>query len=214
LLERGIDLVQQAGVPLPLLIGVEALQRLLGRIAERAKLPVTSTVLDVVAATKRLGLEKIAIANKWTEAMNQTLAWFFARENISIVGANTQTMNPSQFMQMTSDAGLHLAYALGRGAFEQYPEAEGVYTGGGAWLTLPVISRLEAEFGKPVITNQVATVWHTMQLLDCWTPINGFGRVAEINLTACRGFFSCHEIGVDGPKSFHKPLRPMMGSQS
>jgi hypothetical protein len=30
---------------------------------------------------------------------------------------------------------------------------EGVYIGGGAWLTLPVISRLEAEFGEPVITN-------------------------------------------------------------
>jgi maleate cis-trans isomerase len=54
LLERGVDIVQQAGVPLPLLIGPEALQRLLDRIAEKTKLPATSTVLDVVAATKRL----------------------------------------------------------------------------------------------------------------------------------------------------------------
>ena len=90
--------------------------------------------------------------------MNQTLAQFFAKENISVVGASTQPMNPSEFVKMTSDASLHLAYALGRGAFETYPDAEGVYIGGGAWLTLPVISRLEAEFGKPVITNQVATV--------------------------------------------------------
>jgi maleate isomerase len=177
LLERGIDIVQQAGVPLPLLIGPEALQRLLDRIAEKTQLPATSTVLDVVAATKRLGLEKIAVANKWTEAMNQTLAQFFAQENISVVGANTRPMNPSEFVKMTSDASLHLAYALGRGAFETYPDAEGVYIGGGAWLTLPVIGRLEAEFGKPVITNQVATVWHTLQLLDCWAPLQGFGRL-------------------------------------
>jgi maleate cis-trans isomerase len=177
LLERGIDIVQQAGVPLPLLIGPAALQSLLDRIAEKTQLPATSTVLDVVAATKRLGLEKIAVANKWTEAMNQTLAQFFAQENISVVGANTQPMNPSEFVKMTSDASLHLAYALGRGAFETYPDAEGVYIGGGAWLTLPVISRLEAEFGKPVITNQVATVWHTLQLLDCWAPLQGFGRL-------------------------------------
>jgi maleate cis-trans isomerase len=177
LLERGIDLVQQAGVPLPLLIGPEALQLLLDRIAERTKLPATSTVLDVVAAAKRLGLKKIAVANKWTEAMNQTLAQFFAKENITVVGACTQSMNPSEFLKMTSDASLHLAYTLGRGAFEQYPDAEGVHIGGGSWLTLPVIGELEAEFGKPVITNQVATVWHTLQLLDCWAPIQGFGTL-------------------------------------
>jgi maleate isomerase len=177
LLERGVDLVQQAGVPLPLLVGPEALQRLLDRIAARTKLPATSTVLDVVAATKQLGIAKIAIANKWTEAMNRTLAQFFAKEGISVVGANTQPMNPSEFVGMASDASLHLAYALGRGAFERYPDAEGVYIGGGAWLTLPVIGRLEAEFGKPVLTNQVATVWHTLQLLNCWAPIQGFGRL-------------------------------------
>ena len=85
-LERGIDLVQQAGVPLPLLIGPEALQRLLDRIAERTKLPATSTVLDVVAAMKRLGLEKIAVANKWTEAMNQTLASFSPRKTSPLLG--------------------------------------------------------------------------------------------------------------------------------
>jgi hypothetical protein len=53
LLERGIDIVQQTGVPLPLLIGPAALQRLLDRIAEKTRLPATSTVLDVVAATLR-----------------------------------------------------------------------------------------------------------------------------------------------------------------
>jgi maleate cis-trans isomerase len=54
-----------------------------------------------------------------------------------------------------------------------------VYIGGGSWLTLPVISRLEAEFDKPVITNQVATVWHVLRRLDCWTPIQGFGRLLQ-----------------------------------
>src|SRR4029450_9084846 len=49
LLLRGVGTVQQAGGPLPLLIGPEALQRLLDRIAEKTQLPATSTVLAVVA---------------------------------------------------------------------------------------------------------------------------------------------------------------------
>jgi maleate isomerase len=177
LLERGVDIVQQAGVPLPILIGPEALQRLLDHMAARTRLPVTSTVLDVVAATKRLGIKKIAAANKWTEAMNRNLARFFANEGISMVGANTQPMNPSEFVKMKSDASLHLAYDLGCGALKKFPEAEGVYIGGGAWLTLPAITRIEQEFGKPVITNQTATVWHVLNILNCWQSIAGHGRL-------------------------------------
>lgn len=177
LMERDVDIVQQAGVPLPILIGPEALKRLLDHIQEKTKLPASSTVLDVVAATKRLGIKNVAVANKWTEAMNRTLGQFFAQEGVSVVGANTQPMNPSEFVKMTSTASLHLAYDLGRGALQKFPDAEGVYIGGGAWLTLPVINRLEGEFGKPVITNQVATVWHILSLLACWKPIQGFGRL-------------------------------------
>ena len=177
LMERDVDIVQQAGVPLPILIGPEALQRLLDHIEARTQIPASSTVLDVVAATKRLGIKNIAVANKWTEAMNRTLGQFFARDGISVVGANTQALNPSEFVKMTSEASLHLAYDLGRGALQKFPDAEGVYIGGGAWLAFPVIDRLEAEFGRPVITNQVATVWHILNLLGCWSPIQGFGKL-------------------------------------
>jgi maleate cis-trans isomerase len=177
LLERGIDIVIQSGVPLPILIGPEALKRLLGHIEEKTRLPATSTVLSVVAAAKWLGIKKIAAANKWSDKMNQTLGQFFAGEGISMVGTNSQSMAPSQFVKMTSSASIQLAYDLGRGAMEKFPEADGVYIGGGAWLTLPVITRLEEEFGKAVITNQVATVWHLLHLLDVWKRIAGHGRL-------------------------------------
>ncbi|HXG52551.1 MAG TPA: hypothetical protein VNN77_14235 [candidate division Zixibacteria bacterium] len=177
LLERGVDVVIQSGVPLPILIGPEALNRLLAHIEARAGVPVTSTVLSVVAAAKQLGIKKIAAANKWTDAMNQTLAQFFGREGISMVGTNAQSMTPGQFVKMGSGESIELAYELGRGALERFPMADGVYIGGGAWLTLPVIAKLEEEFNKPVITNQVATVWHLLHMLGCWSPIPGYGRL-------------------------------------
>src|SRR2546423_7672581 len=77
LLERGVDLVMQSGVPLPLLIGIEAHDRLIDRIKTRSRKPATSSVLGVVAAAKRLGLRRIVVANKWSEPMNRTLAEFF-----------------------------------------------------------------------------------------------------------------------------------------
>ena len=177
LMERGADIVVQGGVPLPILIGPDALSRLLAHIEKKAGVPATSQVLSVVAATRRLGVKKVALANKWNEQMNQTLAQFFAQEDISVVGTNTRSMLPSEFVKMNSAESIHLAYDLGRGALEKYPSAEGVYIGGGTWLTLPVVTRLEQEFGKAVVTNQVARVWHLLTLLNCWNPIPGHGRL-------------------------------------
>ena len=50
LMERGVDIIMQSGVPLPILIGIDGHDRLLDRIAKHSGLPVTSSVLGVVAA--------------------------------------------------------------------------------------------------------------------------------------------------------------------
>jgi maleate cis-trans isomerase len=39
---------------------------------------------------------------------------------------------------------------------------------GDAWLTLPVVTRLETEFGNPVVTNQTFTGWYILTLLTGW----------------------------------------------
>jgi maleate cis-trans isomerase len=179
LMERGVDIIEQAGVPLPILVGADFLARLLDHIEKKTRVPATSTVLNVVASAKHLGVKRIALANKWTVQMNDTLAEFFARGGVSVIGTSNRSMTPGEFVKISSGDNLSLAYELGRGALEKFPSADGVYIGGGAWLTLPVITRLEAEFGKPVITNQVATVWHLLHLLNCWKATAGHGRLME-----------------------------------
>src|ERR1700745_642365 len=60
LMERGIDLVVQNGVPLPILIGVEAHDRMLAHMAEYTGKPATSTVRAVARAARDLGIRKLA----------------------------------------------------------------------------------------------------------------------------------------------------------
>src|SRR3972149_10329534 len=158
LVERGVDIILQSGVPLPILTGREFLSRLLARIEEKGRVPATSTVLSVVAAAKHLGIKKIAVADKWNDPMNRTLGEFFAAGDIDMIGVSNRSMVPAQFVKLNSKESITLAYELGRGAVEKFPDADGIYIGGGTWLTLPVITRLEEEFGKPVLSNQVATV--------------------------------------------------------
>jgi maleate cis-trans isomerase len=177
LVERGADLVMQSGVPLPLLIGVDAHDRLIERMAKRSGKPATSSVLGVVAAAKRLGLRRIAVANKWSEPMNRTLGEFFARGGARIVGAATEILGPDQFQKIAHDDHMQLAYELGRAALTRYPNADGLYIGGGSWLSEPVCQALEREFGKPAISNASAMVWDTLTRLGAWVPIPGQGRL-------------------------------------
>ena len=119
LMERGIDLVLQAGTPLPILIGVEAHDRLIARMAKYTGKPATSTVLSVTRAARHLGIKKIALVNKWSVAMNRTLGEFFAREGVEVGGAATKELAPSEFVKIAPDDHMQLAYELGRAALSR-----------------------------------------------------------------------------------------------
>jgi arylmalonate decarboxylase len=177
LMERGVDLIMQSGVPLPILIGVEAHDRLIDRIARRSNMPATSSVLGVVAAIRHLGLRRVVVANKWSEPMNRVLGEFFARGGAEIAGVAAEVLTPDQFQKITTADHMDLAYELGRAAFARYPDADGLYIGGGSWLSEPVCQALEREFGRPAISNMSAMIWDTLTLLHAWKPIPGQGRL-------------------------------------
>lgn len=177
LLERDIDLVIQNGVPLPALIGVAAHDRMVAHMARYTGKPATSSVLCVSHAARDLGLRRLALANKWSEPMNRTLGAFFARDGVDICGTTTKVLSPAEFQKIKSTENLQLAYDLGRRAFLDHPDCDGVYIGGGAWLAEPAARQLEQEFGKPVLCNQTAMIREIMRLLNDWQPIAGQGRV-------------------------------------
>jgi maleate cis-trans isomerase len=177
LMERRVDIVVQSGVPLPALIGVAAHDRLLAHMADYTGRPATSSILGVVEAARHLGIANIALANKWSDAMNATLGEFFARKHIAVAGVASKVIAPSQFQKMSGEDNIQLAYELGRQALRDLPQADGLYIGGGAWLSQPVAEALEAEFGRPVITNVSAMIRNVLTRLNCWTPIPSHGRV-------------------------------------
>jgi maleate isomerase len=177
LMERGVDIVMQSGVPLPILLGVEGHDRLIERIAKRSGRPATSSVLGVVAAAKRLGIKRIALANKWSDAMNRTLGEFFARGGTEVAGVAAEVLSPAEFQKIPTADNMRLAYELGRAALTRFPDADGLYIGGGAWLSEPVCNAIEKEFGKPAISNLSCMIWDNLTRLGAWKPIAGQGRL-------------------------------------
>jgi maleate cis-trans isomerase len=177
LMARDIDIVIQHGVPLPILIGIEAHDRMIAHMAQYTGKPATSTVLSVVRAAEELGFKRVAVVNKWTAEMNASLAAFFARGGVTVVGGATEPIVPAQFHRIETGDHMQLAYALGRRALEQHADCDALYIGGGSWIAEPVAARLEAELGKPVLCNQAAVIRNTLKMLGIWKPIEGHCRV-------------------------------------
>jgi maleate isomerase len=177
LMERGVEVVVQSGTPLPILIGVEAHDRMIDFMRKHTGVPASSTVLAVGRAARHLGIRTMVLANKWSDAMNRTLGEFMAREGVAVTGAATKELKPAEFQKIEAHDHMQLAYELGRRAFLDNPACDGIYLGGGSWLAEPVALRLEDEFGKPVICNQTAQLWDILHLLNDWAPIREHGRL-------------------------------------
>jgi maleate cis-trans isomerase len=170
LVDRDVDIIVQSGVPLPILIGVEAHNRLMDHIAIKSGLPVTSSVTAVVDAARHLGIRNITLANKWSPEMNGVMGEFFGRGGIKVAGICSDSMTPDKFLKMSTKNGMDLAYELGSRAIRENPGCDGLYIGGGAWLALPVCEELEKEFGLPCISNQDSVLWDCLHKINYWRP--------------------------------------------
>jgi len=177
LVQRHVDIIISSGVPLSLLMGPDAHDAFLKRIAERSNLPAGSTLTAAIAAARHLGIGRIAMVNKWDARLNRALAEFFALDGIETVGRATEVLPIDRFQGLPSGDSMELAYTLGRQAFEQFPEAEGVFISGSTWLAQPVCEELEREFNKPCLGNQACALWDSLRQLNAWSPIAGHGML-------------------------------------
>jgi maleate isomerase len=179
LMARQIEMVVQTGVPLPLLLGIDGHRAVMDHIREYTGLPVTSQLDNVLASTKHLGLKNIVIANKWTDAMNETLVRYFSREGISVAGVCNRSLSPRQSAEIKGDGQARLVYELAFNGCKSHPEADGLYVGGGSWKAQPTAEQLERDLNLPVISNVNAMVWNLSTLTGLRRPIEGHGRLLD-----------------------------------
>jgi maleate cis-trans isomerase len=177
LMDREVEMIVQNGVPLPLLLGVERYAKVLDHIRRRTGLPVTSQIDNVLAATKHMGLKKIVVANKWSDAMNANLVRFFNDAGITVVGVHNKSLSPRESAQIKGDGQQRIVYGLAAEGLKQHPEADGIYIGGGSWKAQPVAEQLERDLRVPIVSNTNSMVWHILSEIGMWRPIPGQGRL-------------------------------------
>jgi arylmalonate decarboxylase len=147
-------------------------------MAEKARCPTVLTADAVLDALRALKVRKLALASPRTEFVTQRELKFLADSGFEVVAARSLGLGATEeerryIGRVPTEALYRLALSVNR------PEAQAVFVTCTQLPTLPMIERLEAELGKPVITSNQATFWRCLQHIGMTAPIKGFGRLLD-----------------------------------
>ncbi len=136
-----------------------------------------STVLTaVVRALKSLDVYRVVMASPFPHAQNENLIRFLDHYNIEVAANRGLGYdNTREIWELPAETGYDLAAAV----LEECPNVDGIYMPCNKWRVSSVIERLEADLGKPVITNTQAWIWEALTGLGLTPARPGYGKLLK-----------------------------------
>ena len=150
-----------------------------GTISKIAACPAVTTSDAVVAALRALGATRIALATPYLDIVTREEVDFLGREGFEVLAWHGLRLGKTQakrrsINRVPADVTLRLARFVDR-----RPEADAIFLSCTALPTIAVVAALEEELGKPVVTSNQATLWHSLRSLGIGARIAGFGALLE-----------------------------------
>lgn len=142
----------------------------------RAARPGIATSDPVSAAVKglhALGCRRIAVLNPYSDEVNQVVGRFITDQGFDIVvkGSFKQPGDP-RIVRIPPEAIYEAGLALGKSA-----DAQALFISCTGLRVSPVLARLEAALGKPVVSSNQALAWDCLRLAGCEETVEGSGRL-------------------------------------
>ena len=142
------------------------------RIEATTGKPATTTAEALVAAFRALGARRIVLVSPYTADINQREVAFFAHHQISVVretglaldsGAGFAGVEPGEWYRLTMA--------------NRHPDADAYFVSCTTIRSTPVISALERDLGKPVVTSNQALAWHALRTGHVHDHVPDFGAL-------------------------------------
>jgi len=161
------------------LMGAEGDQALKVRLEKRSNaIPVLFPCTAAVAAFRALGVRRIALIHPpwFADDVNQLGMAYFRGQGFDVTYAS-QVHPPRKFTEVYPEE-------LYDWARKHVPAgAEAVFYGGNGLRAIGVISALEEDLGRPVLTANQVAFWYALRQSGVGAPVNGYGRLfRKLNL--------------------------------
>ncbi len=155
-------------------LSAEEESQLLAQLEASSQSRVITAAGSVLQALKHLNVRNLAYATPYAESTSEQGRHFLIEHGLHVVGYG-RLDNVTNIYDETAER----AYQLARKA--DTPEADAVFISGTGLPTLPVLSMLEADLGKPVLSSATAMMWHALQIAGVRQEIQGYGRLLAAN---------------------------------
>ena len=129
-------------------------------IGEVCGAPGTTVSTAMVAALRTMGVRQVAMCAPYPESVTEKFAVFLRDNGVGV--CNWKTLGMTTEWQI-GNSSPRVWYELAREV--DRPEAEAVVISCTGIRTAEILTALEADLGKPVITAPQVMMWHPMQLM-------------------------------------------------
>lgn len=150
--------------------------RLLGTMTESGNVGANSTAQAIVAALTTLGISKISMASPYTDDTNAHEAHYLEDHGIEVLASaglslNTSLENIQKISRVPPAQVFEHAKSVDRS------DAEALLICCTDFNTFDAIEPLEKELGKPVVSSNSATLWHSLRSAGIEDRIDGLGTL-------------------------------------
>lgn len=173
---KGANSITLAGLPIASQLGRARVLSLLEETRRKTGITADAHAEATIAAIKHFGAKRIAVASRWTDALNVKLMDYLQQAGLEILTITSVGQWAKQAFSMSIEEGVRLAFQLGREAMRKAPTAEALLVAGGAWRSMPVVPYFEEEYGIPVVTNPITQAWRLIAA-GVAPPVQGWGRL-------------------------------------
>ena len=170
----GAQVISLMGTSISFYQGPAFTESLRQAMQEATGVPCTTMSHAIVAALRRLGLQRVAVATSYIDELNARLVDYLtgagftvtAIRGMSITGVNEVGQVPTRALVELSES-----------VYREDTSAQGVFISCGGLLTLDAIKQLEDRLGLPATASSPAGFWDVVRLGGWDASSKGFGRL-------------------------------------
>jgi len=177
LAKAGANRVVLTGVPVSAALGRARVLAMIAEAPRRAGVPLDTDLEAIAAAARHLGVERVALATRWHQPLNDAVARYLKLAGVEVVGQQASGRTMAENASLGAADGMRMAIELGRAALTSAPTAQGLILPGGRWLSIHAVALLEAEFGKPVFLNLNSSLWAALRSAGRGLPVADQGML-------------------------------------